>query len=549
MKQIKDPLYGYIEVEDRYIPLIDSAEFQRLRNIRQTGYASLYPSALHNRFVHSLGVFYLGKRAIKSFRDNVESSFPSQHWPVWEETFVTACLLHDVGHSPFSHTGEDFYRVSTDFIKLFAEQINSEELNKCMESQMYGKPHEAMSAYVGFNLLSNLKQPLSIDKELFVRAITGVVYENDRPDALILNTIIGMLNGHVNDVDKLDYLIRDSYVTGYSSMVIDVDRLLTGYTIASFTQENNQQKKVAAYKKSVLSVIENVAYANDLERRWIQCNPTILYDCKLINVAIINYNEYMIKSYPALKKYKNVFNRQAISKEGFPKEDDIPLRLLSDDDVVSFLKNNCSDIISEQYFSRDKRYKPLWKSETEFDEAVKKELSARILRELRCELKALTSARGEEETNGKSLFLINEQIYQTALQDAKHILANPALARKRGELEKSKLKVYQVLRKFSHDNAIGYHFAVICSGHFESNYKKLAVNEIYVELAPNRVVQLGSTLPIKATTASEEEQQGLFFIYTSRENLGKFAQENKPFTDTIIKYIGAHWDDEVIVGE
>lgn len=549
MKQIKDPLYGYIEVEDRYIPLIDSAEFQRLRNIRQTGYASLYPSALHNRFVHSLGVFYLGKRAIKNFKKNVESSFPPMNWPVWEETFVTACLLHDVGHSPFSHTGEDFYRVSTDFIKLFAEQINSEELNKSMESQMYGKPHEAMSAYVGLNLLSNLKRPLSIDKELFVRAITGVVYENDRPDALILNTIIGMLNGHVNDVDKLDYLIRDSYVTGYSSMVIDVDRLLTGYTIATFTQENNQQKKVAAYKKSVLSVIENVAYANDLERRWIQCNPTVLYDCKLINVAIINYNEYMIKSYPALKKYKNVFNRQAISKEGFPQEDEIPLRLLSDDDIVSFLKNNCNDIISEQYFSRDRRYKPLWKSETEFDEAVKKELSARILRELRCELKALTSPRGEEETDGKSLFLINEQIYQAALQDAKSVLSNPALAKKRGELEKSKLKVYQVLRRFSHDNALEYHFAVICSGHFESNYKKLAMNEIYVELAQNRVVQLSSTLPIKATTASEEEQQGLFFIYTSRENLEKFGQESKPFTDTIIKYIGAHWDDEVIVDE
>ena len=59
MKQVQDPIYGYIDIENEYIPLIDSAEFQRLRNIRQTGYASLFPSALHNRFVHSLGVFYL----------------------------------------------------------------------------------------------------------------------------------------------------------------------------------------------------------------------------------------------------------------------------------------------------------------------------------------------------------------------------------------------------------------------------------------------------------------------------------------------------------
>ena len=543
MKQIKDPLYGYIEVDASYIPIIDSAEFQRLRNIRQTGYASLYPSALHNRFVHSLGVFHLGRKAINNFVENVKDMFPklSSNWDIWKETFILACLLHDIGHSPFSHTGEDFYRESTDFLKLFSESINSEELDKDLQKQMYGKPHEAMSAYVGYKLITDLKIPFSFDKELFVRAIMGVTYDKYHENSLILNIIIGMLNGHVNDVDKLDYLIRDSYVTGYSSMVIDVDRLLTGYTISSYISENNEPSMVAAYKKSVLSVIENVAYANDLERRWIQCNPTVLYDCKLIEIAIKQYNNYMKEKYESLKKYRNVFNVLAISKAGFPKEDNINVRLLSDDDIIVFLKNVCHNEISEQYFSRDKRYKPLWKSEPEFVEVVKKELSARILRELRSELQVFTSA------NGKDIFFINEQVYTDALDQIKKVVGKIIDDPKRIDVEKNTLKIYQILRNFSAEYGLDFEFAVICSGHFESNYKKLAVNDIYVELSQNRVVPLAKTLSVQATVSSEEELQGLFYIYTSRKNIKKIEDDNKRITDLMIKYIGAHWDDEILI--
>lgn len=70
-KQIRDPIYNYIELEQPFVDLINTPEFQRLRNIRQTSYEALYPSALHNRFVHSLGVFHLGEKAINYFEINI----------------------------------------------------------------------------------------------------------------------------------------------------------------------------------------------------------------------------------------------------------------------------------------------------------------------------------------------------------------------------------------------------------------------------------------------------------------------------------------------
>ena len=115
MKVLKDPVYGYIKLEkDILDKIVDTPEFQRLRHIEQTSYTPLYSSALHNRFVHSIGVYHLGRIAsdtlLAYINNDEELKLLNDKQQIQElcEDFNLACLLHDVGHSPFSPSGEKF---------------------------------------------------------------------------------------------------------------------------------------------------------------------------------------------------------------------------------------------------------------------------------------------------------------------------------------------------------------------------------------------------------------------------------------------------------
>lgn len=95
-KQIKDPIYGYIEIPKEYMDnIIDTPNFQRLRRVIQTSYTPLYSSAVHNRFVHSLGVYYLGQKAAKTLKKElVKSNIVKEKFlENITHTFTLACLL------------------------------------------------------------------------------------------------------------------------------------------------------------------------------------------------------------------------------------------------------------------------------------------------------------------------------------------------------------------------------------------------------------------------------------------------------------------------
>lgn len=404
-KLIKDPVHGYIKLKDSYIKnIVDSSEFQRLRNIRQTSYDSLYPGSSHNRFIHSLGVYYLGHKAFKALKKNASDLFPGMddtHWNYLQNTFDIACLLHDVGHTPFSHSGEDFLLTKKEadtfhIMKKALGQTSQPEIevlyNQLLETMqemldkkafeafltdfsytvsgsinydgkaVVAKPHEIMSVIVAISVYISFMKELQVDIDLFARAILGITYQKKSVSSKgVRNALIQLLNSSIIDVDRLDYIIRDTQMSGFDNTTIDVERLLESVTIIKKKDGNYS----LAYKKNALSTIDNVILSYDAERRWIQAHPVVIYDSYLVEQCLAAIE----KHFKIDQSQQGIFQRDALGQQGVRTANGLHIKLLNDGDCLFLMKqldhsetNGCV----EEYLERKKRKQPIWKSEEEF---------------------------------------------------------------------------------------------------------------------------------------------------------------------------------------
>ncbi|MGF9892703.1 HD domain-containing protein [Priestia megaterium] len=187
-KVFKDPVHRYIHVRDRVIwELIGTAEFQRLRRIRQLGTTYLtFHGAEHSRFSHSLGVYEIVRRII-------DDGFQGR--PEWNEDerllCLCAALLHDLGHGPFSHS----------FEKVF--HLDHEEFTQAI--------------IVGDTEVNQVLTKVGKDFPKKVAEVIAKTYENKLVVSLISSQI---------DADRMDYLQRDAYYTGVSYGHFDMERIL-----------------------------------------------------------------------------------------------------------------------------------------------------------------------------------------------------------------------------------------------------------------------------------------------------------------------------------
>ena len=481
-KQFKDPIYGYVKIPLDYVnKIIDSAEFQRLRRIVQTSYSPLYSASVHNRFIHSIGVYHLGTIAAKSVFDDLRNNDSTKELADWdsiEEVFLLACLLHDVGHAPFSHTGEKFYLDEnggySKIHDMLVSYVNTETLKQDIpENSKSAAPHEIMSAIVA---LKNFDEYFSEDfeKELFARCITGYKFTNDNLLNSIYNCIITMLNSKVIDVDRLDYLIRDAYFTGFETVNIDYTRLLTSLTIII-----EDEKAKLGYNKNAISVIENVVYAHDAERKWIQTHPIVLYDMYIIQHVIDNLNKKV-----SIDNNKKLFSLESLSVEGHKLKNDLEISLLCDDDIVHLLKNNKADSLCMEYFCRKNRRHPLWKSESEYKAYIPLQFgtNGKVLENL-------TEALSETEKYMRKYsesWIINDSIIDKIKGELKNLdncgeEINPSTKKAQRRKKEKILKVIDTLKKFANKNNMECDFVLLEASQFYSGFNKKDLSSIPIK--------------------------------------------------------------------
>jgi uncharacterized protein len=227
--EIRDPIHGSIQLNDGEVAIIESVEFQRLREIKQLGFSEFsFPGATHNRFLHSIGVSHVAGEIF----DSIFRAYPFSKVSVknrLRQTVKLAALLHDIGHGPLSHTTEQVMPKLNELkIKIYEEQkidqtrqANHEDYTiKFVTDSTIAtliKSHfiDITPAYVACLIDKNL----SCDESYFT---DGAI--NFRP-------ILSQIVSSELDADRMDYLERDSYFCGINYGKIDKDWLQQNLTL------------------------------------------------------------------------------------------------------------------------------------------------------------------------------------------------------------------------------------------------------------------------------------------------------------------------------
>lgn len=304
-KIINDPVYGFISIPTELVfDLIEHPYFQRLRYIKQLGMTHLvYPGALHSRFHHALGAMHLMSLALNTLRDKGHVLSPQE-----EEAVMVAILLHDIGHGPFSHALE----------KHIVRGIDHEDISTLLMNRL--------------NTTFNGRLTLAIE-----------IFNDTYPKKFLHQLVSSQL-----DMDRLDYLNRDSFYTGVSEGVISSERIIKMLNVVN--------DAIVVEEKGIYS-IEKFLVARRLMYWQVYLHKTVTSGEQMLGKILQRARELSMRgdelfSTPAL----NHFLQNSITKKQFVNEDHHieTFTCLDDADIMAAVKvwTRHADVVLSQLCER-----------------------------------------------------------------------------------------------------------------------------------------------------------------------------------------------------
>ena len=287
-KIINDPVHGFINIPSGLIQeIIEHPYFQRLRDIKQLGMTNLvYPGATHSRLIHAIGAMHLMKEAIVTLRSKGVDIDSSE-----EEASMCAMLLHDIGHGPFSHTLEN----------NILRGISHEEISLAMMRQI------------------NKEKEGRLEK-------TIQIFEDRYPKHFLHQLVSSQL-----DVDRLDYLRRDSFFSGVAEGMIGHERIIK--------MLNVHDNSLVVEEKGIYSV-EKFLISRRLMYWQVYLHKTVIAAEQLLIQILIRASELANNSVelpgsPAIIYFmKNTFSREDLNNKALLDK----FALLDDNDFISAIK-------------------------------------------------------------------------------------------------------------------------------------------------------------------------------------------------------------------
>ena len=342
-KTIHDPIWGSTEYSEWEMQLIDSPLIQRLRNISQVGLAVLtYPAARHSRFEHSLGVAAATKRLVDRINVNCNSFVINQ---TVKDKLVLAAILHDVGHCFYSHLSESIYGNLYDFVALRKDIMNTLGVKP--------KPHEILSLIIVncesfkqfFESKVNYPHKANVDKLLedVGKIIIGV---NITEGGFIESYQTAIINGSF-DVDKLDYIKRDSYTAGLA-LDFDIERLFTKIQVHSLPINGKVENRLVIQANGV-TAIEELTFCKIMLFSYIYYHQKVLitediikdYAQALLKLDLINsYADFLATDEAMLLE----LSKKQGDKKPFPEYGNISLEQLAKNIRNRTLPKRCIEV-------------------------------------------------------------------------------------------------------------------------------------------------------------------------------------------------------------